>query len=187
MRLLQLLIILSFFWQNSSFASGPKEYRIRLSLNDYFIVKDTEEYKVTLQKQLILRFANVQVTPQNGKDFDLLLFFKSDTPDLAQFDTAQKIRDNLYQAATPYLPYVVETEVALREFFWKNRRGYLTILSDRQLADKEQIPAGVFKYLTKGMVRLSTDSVLGFSLMTNELGTDSYNQHLAYVKSFVQE
>lgn len=186
MRLGQFLVLLFLFIACDCPAANFKEYRIRLSLDDSFIIQDTKEYAVAIKKQLLLRFANVEVTPQNGSDFQLLLFFKCDTPDLAHFDTPRKIHDSLQQAVQPYLPYVVEAEIVLREFYWKNRHGYLTVLTDRYFMDEDPIPPGFFKYLTKGMVRLSNDSVLGFSLMTNEVGTDRYNRLLAYVKGFVK-
>jgi len=187
MRLVQFLILLSILVSSQAPAKLFNEYRIRLSLDDSLIIQETEEFAVEVKKQLILRFATIQVTPKAGNDFDLMLFFKCDTPDLALFNSPQKLVASLHQAALPYLPYVVETEVTVREFFWKHRHGYLTILTDRQLANKEEIPAGDFKYLTKGIVRITNDSVLGFSLRTNKIGTDRYDQLLAYVKSFVQE
>lgn len=187
MKLIQLLILLTIIVPTYLPADNYKEYRVILSPDDSFIIKDTKEFTVTLKEQLILRFATVVITPRKGDDFSLMLFFKYDDPDLALFDSPQEMQMRLRRAAMAYMPHVVETEVTLQEFSCKNRHGYLTILTDRMFVNKKVIPAGNFKYLTKGILRISTDSMLGFSLMTNEIDTRKYNHLLTYVKSFAKD
>jgi hypothetical protein len=65
--------------------------------------------------------------------------------------------------------------------------GWYAVLTDAKLANKAKIPDGEFKYMTRGMVRLSPDSALGFSLMTNELDTPEYKKLFDYICSFIKE
>ncbi len=59
------------------------------------------------------------------------------------------------------------------------------MLPDTQWDEKESVPAEEFRYMTRGMVRLSRDSVLNFSLMTNNLDSQAYKNFMAYITHFV--
>ncbi len=85
-----------------------------------------------------------------------------------------------------YLPYVFEKEIKLIDVNWKGQYGSYCILTDSALANAKSIPPNQFKYLTRGMVRLSEDSALGFSLMTNEINTEKYQEMLSHIKSWIK-
>jgi hypothetical protein len=116
----------------------------------------------------------------------MMLYFKCDTPDLAAFDTPEKIAESILESSKQYLPHIVEKEITLQPVPVKNTFGYFTIMTDAELVQKTQIPPDEYKYLTRGMVRLSKDSVLGFSLMTNDVTTSDYNKLMEYIYHFVK-
>jgi hypothetical protein len=163
-----------------------KKYELTMSLNDRFIVADTEQWSVAIEKVLPLRFADVRVSPNKASTFSLMLYFKCDTPDLAIFNSPEKIRRSVRSSSGKYLPHVVEKEIALKDLNPKGWYGCYTVLTDAELAGKPEIPKGQFKYMTRGMVRLSPDSALGFSLMTNELDSPQYKELFDYILSFVK-
>jgi hypothetical protein len=168
------------------FAGGPKEIRLRMSMNDEFVLQETDAFKVEVHEQVMLRYANVQIKPKKSHSFDMMLFFKSDTKDLAQFNSPNKIASSVLKSSLDYMPYVVEKEIDLREANWKGQYGFYTILTDSKLINEPNIPKGQFKYLTRGMVRLSADSALGFSIMTNEINTEQHSALLSYIKGFIK-
>ena len=86
-----------------------------------------------------------------------------------------------------YLPNIVEKNIELKELNIQGWYGWYTILTDAKLANMPKVSEGEFKYMTRGMVRLSPWSALGFSLMTNELDTPEYEKLFAYILSFVKE
>lgn len=180
--LITLLVLLSL----ECFAADNKRELI-MSTNDSFIVAETSEWKIIVQKELTLRFADVNIKPKKGDNFNMQLYFKCDTPDLAQFDSPVKIKQSVLSSSEKYLPYTVEKSVTLKELHVKGWYGWYTILTDAKLANSTSIPAGEFKYITRGMIRLSPDSALGFSIMTNDLDTPEYKKLFKYISSFVKE
>jgi len=160
-------------------------YELRMSLDDTFLVRETANWSINIEKQLTLRFADVRITPKQGYDFSMMLYFKCDTPDLAQFDTPEKMAETVRKSSQKYLPHTVEKSIELHPAGGTSTYGYLTVLTDRQLADKKNPIQGEYKYMTRGMIRLSKDSALGFSIMTNDVTSGEYKTLLDYVYSFV--
>lgn len=167
-------------------AGAESRYELMMSLNDRFVVSPPEKWNVEIQKYLQLRFANVKITPKTGAHFDLMLYFKCDTPDLSQFDTPKKMERSVKTSSEKYLSGSVEKSITLKELNIKGWYGFYTVLTDATQANQQRVAEGEFKYITRGMVRLSPDSALGFSLITNELGTPRYQALLDYVAGFVK-
>ena len=185
------------------------EYRYKMSLDDEFVVKPTARWTVTEEKYLPLRFANVEITPKKGSGFSLMLYFKCDTPDLAQFDSMEKIEKSLRVSSKQYLPNAVEKTLDVKRIQGVARSedrattgrpchnkegekvgyGCYAVLTDAEVAKKKtsEIAEGEFKYIVRGMIRLSPDSALGFSFMINELDTPGYRELMDYIQSFVKK
>jgi hypothetical protein len=159
---------------------------LTMSLDDKFTVADTTKWKVTVEKELALRFANVKVEPKEGAGFSLVLYFKCDTPDLAQFDSPPKIERAVRASSNQYLSNTVEKTIVLKKLAPKGWYGCYTVLTDASLADKTTIPENEFKYITRGMIRLSQNSALGFSLMTNDVDDAQYKEIIRYILSFAK-
>jgi len=166
---------------------AEKRYEIITSLDDRFTVAETEHWNVTVEKQLSLRFADVKIEPKSNSSFSLMLYFKCDTPDLSQFDTAEKIERSVRASSEKYLSSTVEKTIVLKTLNVKGWYGFYTILTDKNLATNKNIPKGEFRYITRGMVRLSKDSALGFSLMSNDLNSSEYKEVFNYILSFVKQ
>ncbi len=186
MRLLALLFVTGLALPTQSYAQA-EEHRLQMSLADQFVVQDTDDWKVTVQKEMPLRLANVAVKPKTGHGFSLMLYFKCDTPDLAQFDSIEKIEAGLVSSSKKYLSNSVEKKVVVKRLEVKGWYGASTVLTDKETAEKKEVPEGEFKYIVRGMVRLSPDSVLGFSLMTNDLNSREYKAVMDYIFGFVKE
>lgn len=164
-------------------AEGTKE--LQMSMEDFFQVAETPQWSVEVEKLLPLRFADVKVKSKSGYPFNMMLYFKCDTPDLAQFDTPEKIAKSVRVSSEKYLPAIVEKKIELQSV--PVSYGSFTVLTDADVVKKSTIPPGEYKYLTRGMVRLSKDSALGFSLMTNDVTSPDYKNLLKYVYGFVKD
>jgi hypothetical protein len=180
-------IALALFLSLTCFAIGKERHELMMSLDDTFVVSETDEWKVDVQRLLTLRYADVNITPKQDYSFDMQLYFKCDTPDLAQFDSSEKMKKSTMSSSEKYLPYIVEKEIELKKLNIKGWYGWYTIFTDAKLANMSKIPEGKFKYMTRGIVRLSPKSALAFSLMTNELDTPEYKKLFDYILSFVKE
>ena len=99
------------------------EVRMSLPPNDTFVVEVKPEWKVTMGKYdyLLLRYANVLIEPREGKSFSLKLFFRCDTPDLAQFDTPEKMKRAVINSSKDYLSGSVEKEMVFKDLKPKGR------------------------------------------------------------------
>lgn len=165
-------------------AGSAKELRMGMTDDDVFYVAETPQWSVEVEKLLMLRFADVKVKSKNGYPFNMMLYFKCDSPDLAQFDTPEKIAKSVRASSEKYLPGIIEKKIELKSV--PVSYGSFTVLTDADVAKKSTIPDGEYKYLTRGMVRLSKDSALGFSLMTNDVTSPDYKRLMEYVYSFVK-
>ena len=158
-----------------------------MSLDDEFPVQDTAKWTVTVERYMTLRLADVHVFPKQKKTFDLMLYFKCDTKDLARFDTPEKMRKSVVVSSEKYLGGTVEKQIKIEEIHNKGWYGFRTKLTDADLAGKKSIPDGQFLYIIRGMIRLSSDSALGFSLMTNDPDSEETHAIEKYIYSFAKE
>lgn len=183
-------IIAIFFSVHLAFATvavAGNVQELRISLDDTFRVEETKDWKVEVERILTLRFADVKITPKHGYDFSMMLYFKCDTKDLSQFDTPEKIASSVRKSSEKYLSSTVEKGISLQAIPVKGTYGFYTILTDAAVAGKATRSPGQFKYLTRGMVRLSKDSALGFSIMTSDIDSGEYKKLLNYVYSFIKQ
>jgi len=167
-------------------ANSGDVHKIQMSLDDTFVIKGPSNWNFEIEKELTLRFADIKVTPKSGEDFNMKLYFKCDTSDLSQFDTPEKIRRSVEKSSVQYLPWIQEKKIILQKVPKRSTYGYYTILTDAAVLKKSVPASGEFKYMTRGMVRLSKDSVLGFSIMSNSTNSKTYKALLDYVYSFVK-
>jgi hypothetical protein len=181
-----IVILFSIHLAFANIAAAGNVQELRMSLDDTFRVEETKDWKVEVGRILTLRFADVKITPKRGYDFSMMLYFKCDTEDLSQFDTPEKIATSVTKSSEKYLSSTIEKKVSLRAIPIKATYGFYTILTDAEVTSKATRAPGEFKYLTRGMVRLSKDSVLGFSIMTNDIDSEEYKKLLDYVYSFVK-
>lgn len=155
---------------------------ITLAAGEVFRLSETEQWRFEVQKEASGRFADVRISPKQGNSFILALYFIADTPDLARLDTPEKIARSVSEGAEKYLANSVEKDITLQAISARGSYGYRTVLTD---ADPRSAPGG-YRYITRGMVRLSPDSALGFSLLSQEINTAAYNRLLNYVYSFIR-
>jgi hypothetical protein len=158
-----------------------------MALDDEYTVQDTEKWTVTVKRYLSLRLADVEVLPKQKKTFSLMLYFKCDTKDLAQFDTPEKMKKAVIASSKKYLGGTVEKEIRVEEIKNKGWYGFKTKLTDASLVGKKTIPEGEFLYMVRGMIRLSEDAALGFSLMTNDPNSKETREIEKYTYGFAKE
>jgi hypothetical protein len=165
-------------------AKKPNE--LMMSLDDKFVVAETDDWSVSVEKYMPLRVADVQVKSKQGYVFDMMLYFKCDTPDLAQFDSPAKIERSVRFSSKPYLSGAVEKTLTLKKLTPNGWYGCYVVLTDKEAAAKTELRPGEFKYITRGMIRLSPDSALGFSLMTNDVDSPDYKKMLDFICGFAK-
>ena len=168
-------------------AFSYEKHEVRMSLTDIFYVEETDNWKVEIQREMPIRLADVKVTPKNNHDFSMMLYFKCDTKDLSKFDTPEEISNSIKLSNEQYLPYTIEKEIKLFEIPIKSTYGYYCTFTDSKLANKEKLDKGEYKFITRGMYRVSRDAVLGFSIMSNDISSNEYNKLIAYVYSFFKQ
>lgn len=163
---------------------APQQVTYKISDNDTFTVTAQPGWKLEPQAEMPMRFGAVRLT--GPKDvFSLQLNFIRDTADLAKFDTPEKLLE--IQEDSSMRPYVESLERQKkipyhnRSFTPAGRFGYVTRSTDK----KSPLPAGEWKYLTIGLCRLSNDSVMAFTLLTNSLDDQEYVKLLDYIASFI--
>ena len=166
-----------------SLALNAKDIKLQITMDETFTIKENSDWEIKIERYMPLRLADVSIFPKKGYDFDLKLYFKSDTKDLSNFNTPEKVKKSIIKTSTQYLPYCIEKEVTLKKLDVK-RFGFYTQLTDKELINQENLPRGKYRYMTRGFYRTGSGSVLGFSLMTNDINSKNYRQILAYILSF---
>lgn len=116
-----------------------------------------------------------------------MLYFICDTKDLAQFDTPNKMKKSVIDSSRRYLAVTVEKVIKVEEISNKGWYGFKTKLTDARLYKQKTIPEDEFVYIVRGMIRLSENSALGFSLMTNTPDSAETNEIMDYIYSFAKE
>jgi len=180
--LLLLLLLLTL----AAGAAELRQFMLKLSEDDIFTIAESDTRSVKVEHYQPMRHADVRVTPKTGAAFSLMLYFKRDTTDLGNFDTAEKMKRAVLQTAQKFLPGCVEREIQLQTLNHQGRYGFYTVQTDAQYAPASKAPEVKFKFATRGMVRLSTDTALGFSLQTNAVNSKEYKELLDYILSFIQ-
>ena len=172
-----LLLIAAFF-------SSAKD--IHMTVDDVFTLSDTDKWNVTVEKELSLRFADVIVTPKGRATFSLKIWFKCDTKDLSQYDTPENIWRTVKKMLEPYAAGIVEKSPEPVEIRNKGWIGYMVRATDASLVGRKQAVDGEFLYMYKGIIRLSEDSALGFSLMTNDPDSAETKELFNYIRAFAK-
>lgn len=160
-----------------------------MSLDDTFEISPRPGWTLEPWGYLPLRFG-VVVIRDADETFSLKLTFLCDTPDLAQADSPEKMKQWLLDNyADVYYADSLEkqTHVPLhvQSFAPGGRYGCLIRLTDKRFADIPP-PPGEWKMATFGIVRLSADSALAFELLTNSCDDSAYGSVLDYIGSFVK-
>lgn len=166
---------------------APDEtYRLKMSMDDTFIIRGSKAWSVAIGKELPLRFGEVSIIPRQGDDFKLNLRFMCDTSDLAKLDTPAKMRASFIKYIEQFLADSVEKKADPVRMDVQGRFGFQMVLTDAQFAGGKNPPAGEFKYLIPGMIRLSDDSAIAFVLMCNSLEGKPRTEAMDYITRFVK-
>ena len=178
-RLLRLICLLAML---PILASAAETHDVVLGAGELFQIAETGQWRFEVQKELSGRFADVRIVPKQGHSFSLTLYFIADPPDLARLDSPEKMARSVREGAERYLAQSVEKEITLLPIFARASYGYRAVLTD---ADPPGASDG-YHYITRGMVRVSPDAALGFSLLSQDIDTASYNRLLNYVYGFIR-
>lgn len=188
MRILILFLLteLSFAGEPEKTIVFPGQISYEMSLKDTFTVIPEPGWTLQPGRYLALRFGEVLIRGNNDS-FSLQLNFFCDTPDLAKFDSPEKQKRFLNRSNAAIFRESLEKErklrVQVRPFAPFGRYGYAVRFTDRRYA--AEVPSkGEWKYLTAGILRLSPDSVLSFSLLTNSVDNEAYLKLLDYIAAF---
>ena len=161
---------------------AAETHEVLLGPHDRYEISETRDWRFEVLRELAGQFSDVRIKPKRGDDFSLTLYFLADPPELARLDTPDKIASSVAAGAEKYLPQIVEKKITLQKVSPRGSYGSLTVLTAAGL----QGAPGEFRYQTRGMVRLSSDAALGFSLLSNEVNGIGYRQLLNHVYSFVR-
>ena len=163
-------------------SNASESHEIVLGPNDRYEVRETAQWRFEVLKESAGRFTDVQFKPKHGDAFNLTLYFLADTPDHVSLDTPEKIAAAVQDGAEQFLPLTVEKKITLQAIAPRGSFGSLTVMT----AAAPKGAPGEFKYQTRGLVRLSSQASLGFSLLSNEINTAGYRQWLNHTYSFIK-
>ena len=159
-----------------------------MSLDDTFEIVPRPGWTLEPGRYLTLRFGQVKIRDA-GKTFSLKLTFLCDTPDVARFDSPEKmerwLRDNYAGAYEESLEKQTHVPLQVQSFAPEGRYGFLIRLTDKHFADTPP-PPGEWKMATFGIIRLSADTALAFELLTNSVDGPAYESLLDYIGSFAK-
>lgn len=158
--------------------------RMGMDKDNTFVVTGMKDWVVTVGRELPLRFGDVSVAPRKGNAFSLEMTFLCDSPDLAKYDTPEKMQKATQKACQQYVTGSVEKAVKLVEIKPGGRHGCYATFTDADLVGKAA-PEGEHLYVTVGILRLTNDSALTFRLMSNTKDGADFVKPLEYVTSFV--
>lgn len=170
----------------SSAAWAGQTIEITTGRGEIFRIRETADFNVRLDRYEPLGFAEIGVDDKHGYPFRLRLHFKADPPRRGQFNSRKKMAKAVQEDAEKYLSATVEKSVALRKVPIRSTYGFYTVLTDAAVAGKAGHEPGEYRYMTRGMIRLSKNTAPGFSLMTNDVDSFHYRKMLNYVYSFVK-
>lgn len=160
-----------------------KKTRLRIGPNDAFVIRESDVWDIRIEKYEPMHYAEIKVTPKMGPEFILAARFVCDTPDMGNFDTTEKLKKTVELAAEPYLDRSVEEKIELRDYWHNGSTMWTATVVDKAYVGRRTLVAGEFRCITLGIVRLSRDSVLEFTLMEKEISTSGME---SYVLSFVR-
>ena len=178
-----IVVILSFFIFVSK-GYALETHKFEVALCDAYLVSETGNWNVEVTNYVRHRLADVKISPKSGYDFNMKLLFKSDSEG---FFTPHMIQRSVRHNTEVYLPYIVENKINLKPAPLPDGTGYYAVITDKKWAKAKKVPAGNYKYMTRGLYRTSPETVLEFSVMTNEVASDNYKSLLEYVFSFMKK
>ena len=179
-------ILMAMLWANVTGAAEFKQYLVRLTDDESYTVSETKIWNVQLLRAQPLHHADLKISPKTGNAFSLTLYFKRDTHEMANFDTPEKMKAVITYSSQRDLKHTGEMELRFQQIDYRGRYGFYAVITNTVPPQLPGATTGPFKFTTRGMVRLSTDAALGFSLHTFTLNTKEYQELLVYILRFVQ-
>ncbi|TAN35783.1 MAG: hypothetical protein EPN23_10300 [Verrucomicrobia bacterium] len=167
-------------------AADLKQYLVRLAEDESFTVAETKTWNVQLVHAQPLVYADIKITPKVGNPFSVMLYFKSDTHAMANYDTPEKMKAVITYSSQTDLQRTGEKELRFQSIDYRGRYGFYTVITHAVPPQLPGATGGPFKFTTRGMVRLTTDAALGFTLRTHALNIKEYQELLDYILGFVQ-
>lgn len=160
-----------------------KELRLGTAKQEIFQVQSTAEYRVNVERYLVLRFAQLKIAPRTSDDFDLMLRFVGDPPDMARFDTPEKMRRAVSYAARDLVALSQEKKTQLQEMKISGRFVCYATFTDAGLSSSPEAD-GQFRHITVGVLRLSDDTAMQFKLRSKE--RSQWDVALEYMRQFIR-
>lgn len=161
-------------------------YDMGVSPEDTFTVIPKPGWRMYPGPYLPLRFGKVIVFGQSDV-FYLALNFACDSPDLANFNSPEKMKCFLNKTWSSVFTGSEEKRQGLpmriRPFAPVGRYGFALRFTDWRYVNITP-PIGQWRYLTAGILRLSDDSVLMFDLLTDSVDDAAYHKLLNYITAF---
>lgn len=158
----------------------------KISANTFTIVPKAG-WKLQEQQSIPEQFEVVLI--HGPKDvFSLQLNFICDTSDPAKLDTPEKMKEFLKESTVKFYMDSLEKEkkegIYCRDFTAAGRFGYVTRFTDKKYQGDTPVPPEEWRYLTVGAFRLSNNSMMVFTLLTNTIDDKDYVELLEYIGSF---
>jgi hypothetical protein len=179
-------VLLAMLCASAAGAAEPKQYLVRLAEDENYTVTETKTWNVQLVRAQPLHHADIKITPKTGKPFKLMLYFKSDTHAQANFDSVAKMKEIITYSSQNDLKRAGVQELSFQPIDHRGRYGAYAVITNAVPPQLPNATTGPFKFTLRGMVRLSTDAALGFSLQINEQTSPAFKELLDYILNFVQ-
>lgn len=157
-----------------------KSYTIRLSPEDKFTVKVPDEWNLK-KKEYVKNKSAILFADAKDSSFSLTMYFdRAGT----MLNSEEKLKKAIIIMAEDVLPRVAEDSVTVKPMELEKSYGFYATFTDKKELDPSDPTQ--FKYMTRGFIRLSDDSVLGFMMLTHKLDDDLHKELMEYLAEFIK-
>ncbi len=159
-----------------------ESYRIQLSSKDRFKVAAPSKWNLEQKKQEKNKYYEFVAVPKDNS-FVLKMFFMKDNGKLS---SPEKIKARLVFGGKAMLEGSVESSVNVKEYKLKKRHGFYSQFTDKETVKRTNPEPNDFLYTTRGYIRISDDSVLGFWMLTHKTEGEVYEMLEKYLFSYIK-
>jgi hypothetical protein len=165
-----------------SISAFSETYQIQISSNDKFRVSAPSQWTLKQTKYNENQDAEFSIRPKD-KSFVLKMFFLKVNE---KIDSKGKVKDRLIYDGKEFLSGSVQSEVEVKEMNLKNGFGFYATFTDKETIKKSNPKPTDYPHMTRGYIKLSDDTVLGFFMLTHRTDDKVFKGLAKYLTGYIK-
>ncbi len=165
-----------------SIQAFSESYQIQISSKDKFKVSTPSQWTLKQIKYNKNQDAEFTVRPKD-KSFVLKMFFLKVNEKL---DSKEKVKDQLVYDGKEFLSGSVQTKVEVKEMNLKKGFGFYATFTDKETIKKTNPKPTDYPQMTRGYIKLSDDTVLGFWMLTHKTDDKVFKGLAKYLTGYIK-